>query len=78
MIRRNRGTGRVGSDQRRVGRAMSKFVLTRAGSQLGRSLKNGTRDFASDWKHWSWGERIIAVLAALSLLSVPALVGGSL
>ena len=57
---------------------MSKFVLSLAGSQLGRSLRNGTRDFASDWKHWSWGERIAAVLAALMLLFVPALVGVSL
>jgi hypothetical protein len=60
------------------GRAMSRFVLTLSGSQLGRSLRNGTRDIASDWKHWSWGERIAAVLAALMLLFVPALVGGSL
>ena len=57
---------------------MSRFVLTLSGSQLGRSLRNGTRDIASDWTHWSWGERIAAVLAALMLLFVPALVGVSL
>ena len=57
---------------------MSKFVLSLAGSQLGRSLRNGTRDFASDWKHWSWAERVAAVLAAALMLSVPALVGTAL
>ena len=59
-------------------RAMSKFVVSLSGSQLGRSLKNGTRDFASDWRHWSWIERIAAILAALLLLLVPALVGRSI
>jgi hypothetical protein len=57
---------------------MSKFELILAGSQLGRSLRNGTRDIASDWKHWSWAERIAAVAAALSLVSIPALIAGSL
>jgi hypothetical protein len=57
---------------------MSKFEMILAGSQLGRSLRNGTRDIASDWKHWSWAERIAAVAAALSLLSIPALIAGSL
>jgi hypothetical protein len=57
---------------------MNKFADSLSGSQVGRSLRNGTRDFASDWKHWSWGERVIAILAALTLLSVPAVVGGAL
>ena len=57
---------------------MSKFAVTLSGSQFGRSLKTGTRDIASDWKHWSWGERILAVLAALVLVLVPALVSGSI
>ena len=59
-------------------RAMNKLVFSLSGSQLGRSLKNGTRDFASDWRHWSWVERIAAILAALLLLLVPALVGRSI
>ena len=57
---------------------MSKIAVSLSGSHLGRSLRNGTRDFACDWKHWSWGERVIAIVAALTLLSVPAVVGGAL
>ena len=59
-------------------RIMSRFVLSLSGSPLGRSLKIGTRDIASDWRHWSWGERIVAVIAALVLLTVPALIGRSI
>ena len=57
---------------------MSKLVLTLSESHLGRSLKNGTRDIASDWRHWSWAERIIAIMAALLLVFVPALIGKSI
>jgi hypothetical protein len=57
---------------------MSKLVVSLSGSQLGRSLKNGTRDFASDWRHWSWAERILAVLAILLLVVVPAAIARSI
>ncbi len=57
---------------------MSKLVVTLSDSQLGRSLRNGTRDIVSDWRHWSWGERILAVIAAVLLVVVPALIGRSL
>ncbi len=58
--------------------AMSKLVLSLSESQIGRSLKNGSRDIASDWRHWSWGERITAILAALLLLLVPAVISQSI
>ncbi len=57
---------------------MSKFVPSLSQSHLGRSLKNGTRDIASDWRHWSWVERVAVIMAALFLLSVPALIGSSI
>ncbi len=58
--------------------AMSKLVLSLSESQIGRSLKIGSRDIASDWRHWSWGERTIAILAALLLLLIPAVIGRSI
>ena len=57
---------------------MSKLVVSLSGSQLGRSLKNGSRDFASDWRHWSWAERILALLAILLLVVVPAAIARSI
>jgi hypothetical protein len=59
-------------------RVMNRFVLSLSGLPFGRSLKVGTRDIASDWRHWSWTERIIAVLTALFLLSAPVLIGRSI
>ena len=59
-------------------RIMSRFVFSLSGLPLGRSFKLGTRDIASDWRHWSWAERIIAVLTALLLVSVPAVIGRSI
>ena len=57
---------------------MSKLAITLSGSQFGRSLKNGTRDIAADWRHWSWAERIAAILAAMILVLVPALAAAAL
>ena len=57
---------------------MNKFVPSLSESHLGRSLKSGTRDIASDWRHWSWAERIVAIMAALLLLVVPTLIGQSI
>src|SRR4029079_13757397 len=54
---------------------MNRFVLSLSGLPFGRSLKVGTRDIASDWRHWSWTERLVAVLTALFLLYATVLIG---
>jgi hypothetical protein len=57
---------------------MSKLVPILSTSSLGRSLRNGTRDIASDWKHWSPVERVLVILAVFLLLLIPTLFGRAL
>ena len=38
-------------------------------------VKAETRDLASDWRDWSWAERVAVIVAMLLLVGTPLLVG---